>query len=360
MSFGTDDDMFKSKLPLPFILAYLSLIGAIVVASAVAFGYTAGWLSPDRLTPEKIVDALRPPTGEARGHRRNHAKGICFTGHFEANGSGTALSKATVFAKGTYPVLGRFNLGVADPNAADGSARVRGIGIRITTPDGVEWRSGMINAPVFPVSTPEAFYELLKASASKDPDAMKTFAAAHPEIAAFAAWQKSAPWTGSYAEERYNSINAFLFTNGGGASRAVRWSLVPIAQPVPLSQDDLNKRGPDFLKKEIADRVMGSPQQWTMVVTGAGPDDPTNDPSKAWPDERPKLKVGQLTVDKVIAEPDGPCRDINFDPTVLPPGMATSDDPYPAARSSAYANSYDRRTAEEGDYPRTANGAHAQ
>jgi catalase len=32
--------------------------------------------------------------------------------------------------------------------------------------------------------------------------------------------------------------------------------------------------------------------------------------------------------------------------------MRTSDDPFPAARSSAYANSYDRRTAEERAYPR--------
>jgi len=44
----------------------------------------------------------------------------------------------------------------------------------------------------------------------------------------------------------------------------------------------------------------------------------------------------------------------NFDPTVLPSGMRTSDDPFPAARSAAYAKSYDRRTAEAEDYPRTA------
>ena len=51
----------------------------------------------------------------------------------------------------------------------------------------------MINPPFFPVSTPQAFYELLVASASKDPSAMRTFAGAHPEIAAFGAWAKSAP-----------------------------------------------------------------------------------------------------------------------------------------------------------------------
>jgi catalase len=34
--------------------------------------------------------------------------------------------------------------------------------------------------------------------------------------------------------------------------------------------------------------------------------------------------------------------------------MRTSDDPFPAARSAAYRKSYDLRTAEAKDYPRTA------
>jgi len=37
--------------------------------------------------------------------------------------------------------------------------------------------------------------------------------------------------------------------------------------------------------------------------------------------------------------------------------MRTSDDPFPAARSAAYAKSYDLRTAEAKDYPRTTTGA---
>ena len=43
---------------------------------------------------------------------------------------------------------------------------------------------------------------------------------------------------------------------------------------------------------------------------------------------------------------------INFDPTILPGGITVSDDPFPAARSAAYARSFDLRTAEEKDYPR--------
>ena len=183
-------------------LGSLALIAIVIGAGAVAFAYTAGWLSPERLTPGRLVGALAPSTGPALGHRRNHAKGICFTGVFEANGAGSELSRAQVFARGQYPVLGRFNLGTPDPNAPDATVRIRGLGISISTPDGQEWRSAMVDPPVFPVSTPPGFYELLLASASKDPNAMKNFVAAHPEFAPFGEWAKSAPWTGSYAEDR--------------------------------------------------------------------------------------------------------------------------------------------------------------
>jgi catalase len=338
-------------------LGSLVLIAIIVGASATAFAYTAGWLSPQRITPDKMVDALTPPTVDPSGHRRNHAKGICFTGVFEANGAGAELSKAQVFTRGQYPALGRFNIATPNPNAPDATVRVRGLGLQIATPDGQVWRTAMIDPPFFAVSTPQTFYDLLLASGSKDPSAMKTLVAAHPEIAAFGAWAKSAPWTGSYAETRFNSLNSFIFTDNAGAAHTVRWSLLPAAQPVPVPPADLAKRGPDFLEQEITQRVQGGPQHWTMAVTVANPGDPTADPSKAWSDDRRTVEVGTLTVQQIEAEPDGPCRDINFDPTILPTGMETSDDPFPAARSAAYAKSYDRRTAEAQAYPRTTTGA---
>ena len=158
------------------VFGSLALIAVVIGAGAAAFAYTAGWFSPQRLTPDKLVAAFAPPGGPALGHRRNHAKGICFTGVFEANGAGSELSQARFSPAGSIPVLGRFNLGTADPNAPDATVRVRGMGLRISTPDGQEWRSAMIDPPFFPVSTPQAFYELLLASGSKDPNAMKTFA----------------------------------------------------------------------------------------------------------------------------------------------------------------------------------------
>jgi catalase len=335
----------------------LVIIAAVVAVVAAAFAYTAGWFSPERLTPQKLVDGFDLRMPPPLGHRRNHAKGICFTGVFEANGAGSELSHAQVFAKGQYPVVGRFNLATPNPNADDAKERVRGLGLMISTPDGQEWRMAMIDAPFFPVATVEAFRDLQIASASTEPDAMAKFAGAHPEIAAFGGWAKSAPWTGSFAEEPYNALNAFIFTDSSGNDHAVRWSLTPAAQPVPVPPEELAKRGPNFLETEITDRIKNGPAHWTMRVTVADAGDQTADPSKAWPQDRRSVEVGTLTVQQIEAEADGPCRDINFDPTVLPDGIRTSDDPFPAARSAAYRVSYDRRTAEEKDYPRTATGA---
>jgi catalase len=210
----------------------------------------------------------------------------------------------------------------------------------------------LIDLPFFPVATPRAFYELQLASASKTPDAMQNFSALHPEFAAFRTWLSTAPWTASYAEERYNSIDSFVFTNSSGVRSIVRWSLLPSATATTVTPESLAKRDADFLESDIMRRVHDGPVTWRMVVFVAGARDPVTDPSKIWTDGQ-IVEVGELVVQSVEPEADGPCREINYDPTVLPPGMGTSGDPFPAARASAYRRSYDLRTSEARFYPRS-------
>ena len=340
----------------PFPLRAFAFIATAVGFVAIAFACTAGWLPPNRLTPQEMVTALTQPRGPALGHRRNHAKGICFTGTFEANGNGTMLSKAQVFEPGRYSVVGRFNIAGSDPHTPDPMAQVRGLGIRITTPDGQECRSAMIDAPVFAAPTPQAFFALLSASTSKDPNAFKEYSAEHPEILTFGAWAKSHPRTESWAEDRFNSLDSFAFINASGSIHVVRWSFVPSLRPVLLSPEDLAKRHSNFLAEDITRRVETGPSRWELLITVANPGDPTADPTKPWPADRRTVDVGTLIVKQIEPEADGPCRDINYDPAVLPPGITTSDDPFPAARSAAYRVSYDSRMDESQKYPRTRTG----
>src|ERR1700752_2681821 len=337
----------------------LVIIGGVVLASALAFAYVGGWLTPGRLTPTRMVAALSDRGGNSPGHRRNHSKGTCFAGVFQANGAGSPYSVAPMLAAGTYPVVGRFAIAVGNPDASDVMGRVKSMAIRIVSSDGQEWRSGMNNSPVFVVSNPRDFYELTlaqdinMANGKPDPAAMKRFSATHPDSAPFAEWSQAAPWTTSWADQAYNSLNAFRFIDAGGVSHLVRWSMEPTVSPTPVAQAALASMGPDFLEHDLVRRLSDSPLTWHLMVTLAEPGDPSNDAAKAWPSDRKRVGVGGLTGQKAEFEADGPCRDFNCDPTILPTGIAVSDDPLLAARSAAYAKSFDLRTAEVADYPYT-------
>jgi catalase len=76
------------------------------------------------------------------------------------------------------------------------------------------------------------------------------------------------------------------------------------------------------------------------------PGDPTNDATIPWPADREYIDAGTLTVTGIEAEGAGNCRDINFDPLVLPVGIAPSDDPLLSARSAVYSVSFARRASE--------------
>lgn len=337
-------------------LGGFAAIAVVVVAGAAAFAYAGGFFPGDRLSPGSFIAALAPKGGPAPAHRRNHAKGICFTGSFQSNGAGATLSHAGVFAAGTYPLLGRFSIANAKADTPDLAAPVRGMAFRITTPDGEQWRSAMIDAPFFPAATPAAFRALLLASKSGDAHALGATVAAHPEIARFGAWAKTAPVTGSFADAQYNGLDAFIFTAADGTRHAVRWSLVPKATPTVLTKEQIAAAGPDILEREIATRVAEAPAQWTMRITIADPSDQTADPSAAWPDGRRQVDVGTVVLNRIEPDIDGPCRDVNFDPTVLPSGISLSDDPFPPARSAVYAVSYDQRSAEQAHLGHTIEG----
>lgn len=347
------DTITSPRSPLKSVLFIVGVTSSL----AIAFAYTAGWLSPRRVTPDKLVAALAGPGGPALGHRRNHGKGICFTGEFLSNGNGEWLSTAQVFQRGTYQAIGRFNTGSPDPNSSDPMAQVRGFGTQITTPDGQQWRGAAINAPFFVAKTPEDFYTLISAGKSGDPNAGRNYIASHPEASAFINWVKGHARTESWSEERFNSLDSFTLTDASGQKHVVRWSFIPEAKRVELTSEALAKHSPDFLEQDIVQRAATGPLHWQLVLTIANPGDPTADPTKTWPSNRKAISVGTLTVLHVEPEANGPCRDINFDPTVLPKGISTSDDPFPSARSAAYRVSYDSRMSEESHYPHTNAGA---
>jgi catalase len=332
-------------------LARLALIGVALALIAGTFGYLGGWFTPNDLTPARFTDGFEQVNGVHPGFRRNHARGAGVSGYFESNGNGVRLSKALVFQQGRVPVLGRFSLGGGQPYAADTPDAVRGLGLQFSLLDGELWRTAMINLPVFPFRSPEAFYEQLLASkpdpktGKPDPAKMKAFQARHPETAEAIKVIKGQPVSSGFDNSTFHSLNAFRFMNATGDSIPVRWILSPV-QPFEAASATSAPHDKNYLFDVLIAQIHRQPLRWHLIVIVGQPDDPTKDATIAWPEEREKVDVGTLTLDQVESDDSSPARDINFDPLVLPAGIAPSDDPLLSARSAVYSQSFTRRAGE--------------
>jgi catalase len=322
-------------------------VGIVLFCVAAAFLYVGGWFNPEALTPQRFADGFERVDGIHSGFRLNHAKGVCVSGAFESNGQGTRLSKAIVFKAGRAPVIGRFSLGGGNPYIADAPKVIRGFGVLFKLPDGEEWRTAMVNTAVFAVHTPQAFYDRLVASqpdpktGKPDPEKMAAFLAAHPETMQANKIIQSHPVSSGFANSTFYGLNAFWFTDASRISIPVRWSMVPVQ---PFAPADTAAAQGD--KNYLFDALIAS-IQWRLIITIGQPNDPTNDATMPWPDAREHVDVGTLTLDQIESDENGACRDINFDPLVLPEGMAPSDDPLLSARSAVYSQSFTRRAGEK-------------
>jgi catalase len=329
------------------------ILGTVVVGVVGAFGYAGGWLTPHRLTPAHFIDTFERVNGAPppAGFRRNHAKGVCATGFFDGNGKGVAISRASVFESRRVPVVGRFALAGGHPLVADSAETVRSMAILFSLPNGEEWRSGMNDIPVFPAAGPEGFYDQLVASApdpkTGKPDSAKmaAFLAKHPESARAIDRIQHRTASAGFEDDTYNGLNAFRFVNASGASVPVRWAMVPM-QASEVSGADPPPESKNHLFDALIARVHHGPLHWRLVATIGQPGDPTNDATIAWPDGRATVELGTLTIDRIESEDEGACRDVNYDPLVLPAGIEPSDDPLLSARSAAYSESFTRRAGE--------------
>jgi catalase len=333
-------------------LSRLGAIGVTLIAVAGWFAYVGGWLSPRALTQERVVDRFEQVSGVHPGFRRNHAKGVCVTGTFESNGQGVRLSKAAVFQPGRVPVLGRFSLGGGNPQMTDEPTSVLAMALSLRPPGGEEWRMAMIHLPIFVVKDLQGFYEQLLATkpdprtGKPDPDKVSAFAAAHPEFVRAMQVIKSGPSPSGFATATYNGLNAFRFINAAGEATPVRWSMVASEAPAAATPAQLKSPDKNYLFDDMIARLERGPLQWHLVLTLAQPGDVTNDATVAWPADRERIDVGTLTIDRAETEGPGNCRDMVFDPLVLPSGIEPSDDPLLSPRSATYSDSFRRREGE--------------
>jgi catalase len=321
----------------------------LVSLAAAAIVATPAWVrADDAPLAVQIVDALNKAWGVHPGFRANHAKGIVVEGSFEPSPGAAKLSKSPLFASGKIPITVRFSNASGIPNVPDASpaANPHGMAIKFHLPGGADTDMVTNSLKFFPVATGEEFRDLNLAIAASPPGAPKptaldAFIASHPSVPKALA-TVSTP--GSFADEEYHGVDAFVFTNAAGKKQAVRYVVAP-EKVVHLGQEEAAKQSPDFLVDELPKRLAQSPVTFRLEAQLAAPGDPTKDPTQAWPDDRPVALLGVLTITKAVANSAGVEKKLLFLPTLVTSGIEPSDDPLIVLRSSAYSVSFSRRSA---------------
>ena len=325
----------------------LTLVG-IVVAPNIAL---ADDVPPQDVNVELVDTLTALAKGPHAGFRSNHAKGIMATGFFTPSPKAARLTKASHVNGGNVPVLVRFSNGTGVPTIpdADPNSSPHGMAIRFLLPDNDYTDIVSISYNGFPVATPEDFLSLLKAIQASGPDASKPtpieqFLGSHPAALQFVNTPKPAPT--SFTTLSYFGVNAFKFTNGKGVSRFGRYRIVPLNPEPALRSKQAANMSPDYLMAELPTRLLKREVKFKISVQLANATDAINNGSVVWPESRPQVELGILTLKAIVANSKDEEKKLMFSPLALPDGIAPSNDPVLLSRPAAYAVSYGRRASQ--------------
>jgi catalase len=312
-------------------------------------GQIVSLVVPDEFA-ERVVDAINDISGVHPGHRAAHARGTLLEGRFTATPDAARLTCAAHMQGDPVRATVRFSNGGGDPGSPDYATEGRGMAVKLYLPDGSRTDMVALTLPVFFARTPEDFLEFTLARKpdpeTGQPDAEKLGAwfTAHPEAGPAIQAAVTAPPPASYAACAYNGLHSFRWVNAEGEGRFVRFGWQPEADVETLTAEAARELGPTYLQDEIAARAEGDGAAFTLVVTLAGPDDPVDDPTAAWPDDREQVVAGRLELTGLDREREREGDVLVFDPTRVVDGIELSGDPILRFRRRAYAVSVERRS----------------
>lgn len=292
------------------------------------------------------LDALAG--GEHAGYRPVHAKGVMFAGVFKPAKEAAEISAAP-HAQSETPVTVRVSDFAGVPTIADNDpegAGPRGFAVRFHLGEHLHTDIVAHSVDAFPTRTAEEFLEFARAVAAsakqtEHPNAIEQFLTAHPKAMEFVQIPKPIPV--SFAHEAFYAVSAFRMTGVTGASRYVRYRMLPVAGKKHLTAEEAVAKGSDFLFEEIRERVAKGPVSWEVWLQVGNEGDMTDDATMRWPEDRKLVKFGEIVVDRVVDTEE--TRRIIFDPIPRGEGIEVSDDPLLVPRADVYLMSGRRRRA---------------
>lgn len=302
--------------------------------------------------PVAMVDQFEATAGKFEGYRRSGAKGICAMGEFVGSAYARELSTASVFNGETFPVIMRFSVGGANPNAPDNTRGQRNMALQFDLPGGEQWQMGNISTPVFGSSSPQQLIALLAsrqadpATGVSNPDLVRAFNEANPEVLLQGSYLASQPVPASYAGVNYWGVHGYGFVNAAGATQYGKWVFEPVAGTLGLTDEEAQAKGPNFLFDDLRQRVSQGEVAFDFNLELAEPGDTIDNATIPLPEGREKVTLGTLKVTSVSEDAGGSCLLITFNPMNMPAGVVPSDDPMLAGRAAPYVISLSRRLSE--------------
>jgi catalase len=301
---------------------------------------------------EQLLGALDTLSGLHSGFRPAHAKGLMCSGTFAPSPEAAGLTRAPHAGRPSTPVTVRYSDSTGVPTVPDNDPQrsgPRGIAVRFHLADHAHTDIVAHSTNGFPVRTGEEFLEFLRAAAASGagkPEALGAFLAAHPGAKRFAEAPRPIPT--SFAREAFFAVTAFRFTNAAGVSRHGRFRFRPEAGTEYLTDEEAARKSANFLFEEIGPRLARGPARLGVFVQMAEAGDDVTDASVAWPDSRPEIPFGTITLTARVDDQEPERRRIIFDPVPRVDGIDPSGDPLTEVRSDIYLLSGRRRRAASG------------
>jgi catalase len=299
-------------------------------------------LSQDVLQQFDAIFGLHP------GFRPAHARGVMLTGSFTPSPDAASLTRAPHITRESTPVIARFSNSTGLPLIPDNnpSANPRGLAIRFNLAEHVHTDIISHSTDGFPTRTGGEFLELLRASAASDlkkpsPSAIEAFLGSHPAALAYVQTPKPSP--SSFAKEAYFGVTAMRFTNKDDVSRYGRYRVMPDAGIEHLDDATVKSKDPNFLFDELAQRIAAGPISFHIRVQVANDGDIADDATIHWPEDRPQIDFGKLTLTAAVPDSQHQQKTIIFDPIPRVDGIEPSDDPLLELRAAIYLLSGRRR-----------------
>ncbi|HEX4340026.1 MAG TPA: catalase family peroxidase [Polyangiaceae bacterium] len=288
-----------------------------------------------------VLAAFEALFGAHPGFRPAHAKGTLLTGTFTPSVGASELTRAPHVTSAATPVVVRFSNSTGIPVIPDGdpNADPRGCAIRFMLGEHVHTDIVSHSTNAFPAKNGEEFVGLLRAiaasaSATSHPSPIESFLGSHPAALAFV--QKPKPPPSSFAREEYFGLTAMRFTSASGVSRYGRYRIVPEAGIEHLDAAAVATRGPDYLFEEIAERIARGPISYKILVQVANDGDVVDDVTVHWPDDRPVVELGKVTLSAASTDDAARQKTLIFDPIPRVDGIEPSADPLLELRAAVY------------------------